>query len=109
MGGGQAEPQQSAPRGARVAPTEARIMELNRSGLWGGEKIDVEALLMLKSLPLRDAQELLDTVEAKGKGKGSVRNPSNYLMSAVRKMGAGSKRPLGSDAPRPSSKRQRID
>lgn len=35
---------------AHGASLEQRIIDLNRSGIWGGEKIDVEAMMALKRL-----------------------------------------------------------
>lgn len=79
-------------RPRRANSTEARVLELNGLGLWGGEKIDVEALFALKALPLAEAQGLLDTLEAKGSGKGgvNVRNPSKYILAAISKGDGGS-------------------
>mmetsp|Transcript_22113 Transcript_22113/g.55334 ORF Transcript_22113/g.55334 Transcript_22113/m.55334 type:complete len:570 (-) Transcript_22113:61-1770(-) len=68
---------------------EDRIMGLNRSGLWNGEKIDVEALMALKRVPTWQAHELLDACEAKGAGKGGIKNPSNYIGAAVARIGSG--------------------
>mmetsp|Transcript_88596 Transcript_88596/g.247833 ORF Transcript_88596/g.247833 Transcript_88596/m.247833 type:complete len:586 (+) Transcript_88596:69-1826(+) len=72
---------------AHGASLEQRIIDLNRSGIWGGEKIDVEAMMALKRLSDGEAHDLLDSLEAKGGGsRGGVRNPSNYIGAAVNRM-----------------------
>lgn len=69
---------------SQLADIDARVVELNRRGTLV-EKIDVEALIRLKTLSPGQAHELLDAVEGKGAGKG-IRNPSNYIAAAVARM-----------------------
>jgi len=84
-GAGVPAPSRSRQGTGGYSSVEQRVIDLNRSGMWGGEKIDVEAMLALKRLSERDAQDLLDSLESKGRGKGgsTVKNPSNYIGAAV--------------------------
>jgi len=92
---------------------EARVLELNRQGLWESQ-IDVEALVILKSLAPSHAHELLDSLEAKGRsGKGAIRNPSNYIGAAAARSkgdrGGGGGKDEGRKRPRPADHEARYD
>jgi len=69
-------------KGANNLDIQTRVVELNRIGNWDGEKIDVEAMMVLKELPPHRAHELLDSLES----KAHIKNPSNYIACAVSRM-----------------------
>jgi hypothetical protein len=75
-----AERERRAP-GEHSVSMEARVLEFNNHRCLG-EKIDVEALMALKTLPRFQAHGILDSLEQKG---SSVRNPSKYVQGAVEK------------------------
>jgi len=54
-----------------------------------GLELSEEASAALASVPLRDAMDLLDSIQSKGTGKGGVRNPSNYIIVGVDNMTRG--------------------
>mmetsp|Transcript_86723 Transcript_86723/g.201789 ORF Transcript_86723/g.201789 Transcript_86723/m.201789 type:complete len:423 (+) Transcript_86723:38-1306(+) len=87
-------PAQSGPTSlvpSDLTPVESRVLEMNAVDLWGGQSINVETLLALRCVPQEQALQLLSSLEAKGRGKGSVniQNPNNYVQAAVVKIKKG--------------------
>jgi len=74
-----------------LTPVESRVVEMNAMDLWSGQPINVETLLALRCVPQDQALQLLSSLEAKGRGKGSVtiQNPNNYVQAAVVKIKKG--------------------
>jgi len=74
---------------SNLSQVEAKVLELNAQDLWSGQSISVETLLALRCVRQDQALGLLTSLEAKGRGKGSVsiQSPNNYVQAAVVKIG----------------------
>jgi len=87
---------------ANLSLVEAKVLDLNAQDLWSGQSISVETLLALRCVWQDQALQLLSSLEAKGRGKGSVniQNPNNYVQAAVVKIGKGTADGASTAAPR---------
>jgi len=76
---------------SNLSAVEAKVVELNAQDLWSGQSISVETLLSLRNVRQDQALQLLSSLDAKGRGKGSVsiQNPNNYVQAAVVKIEKG--------------------
>jgi len=73
-----------------ITPLERKCIELNASGLWQGQQIDISTLFALRCLPPNQAIDILDVFASKGRGKGgTISNINNYLQAGVAKVQRG--------------------
>eukprot|EP00933_Yihiella_yeosuensis_P040356 TRINITY_DN34645_c0_g1_i1.p1 TRINITY_DN34645_c0_g1~~TRINITY_DN34645_c0_g1_i1.p1 ORF type:complete len:392 (-),score=120.00 TRINITY_DN34645_c0_g1_i1:139-1314(-) len=67
---------------------ESAVLELNEADYFGGQPLSVSTMLTLRCIPQNQAMEMLNSLAAKGMGKGAkgIRDVNSYLQAAVAKI-----------------------